>query len=155
MCITDELMTDITYIFHVRAWYNDSSFAIFTSDGVQVDQTAPELSDSYSVIDVLNPESVSDIDFTSSDSAITIKWRNVFRDDQSGLVMFLVRLYSNKIHSEIKSRHVDPNVTEVTFTDLKLKEEEHYVSQIVACNNVGLCTQASSDGFVVSFPPYL
>ena len=145
-------MTDITYIFHVKAWYNDETSAIFTSDGVQVDQTAPELSDSYSVIEVLNPESVSDIDFTSSCSTITIKWKHVFRNDQSGLTNFLVKIYSNKIHSEIKSRHVHTDVTEVTFTDLNLRGKEHYVSQIMACNNVGLCTQASSDGFVVSHP---
>ena len=38
------LKPHVTYNFHVKVWYDDTNFAIYISDGVQTDATAPELS---------------------------------------------------------------------------------------------------------------
>ena len=38
-----------------------------------------------------------------------------------------------------------------TFTNLTLHEGSHYVISVVACNQAGLCTEAKTAKFLVSF----
>ena len=139
----------MTYVVYVKAWYNSDSYIIFQSDGVQVDSTAPELSDTYSVIEVVDAQSNADIDFTASATEIAIKWANVFRDGQSGFKSFSVMVYSDKMLSDIASKDVDGDTDELAMTSLSLNQGEHYTTKIVACNNAGLCTESISDGFMV------
>ena len=140
----------MTYVVYVKAWYDSNSYIIFQSDGVQMDSTAPELSDSYSVIEVTDAQTNADIDFTASATEITIKWANVFRDGQSGFKSFSVMVYSVKMLSDIASEDVDGDTDEFTMTGLSLNQGEHYTTKVVACNNAGLCTESISDGFTVS-----
>ena len=144
------MSSHITYVFYVKAWYDIDSYAVFQSDGIQVDSTAPEVSDSNSVIEVEDAASNADVDFTTSSRRITIKWKNVFRDGQSPLDHFDVAIYSNKRFSVIANQTVEANLREAMFTSLSLTQGEHYVSLVAGCNKVGLCTEVSSDGFLVS-----
>ena len=148
--ISDAMSTHVTYVVYVKAWYDSNSYIIFQSDGVQVDSTAPELSDSYSVIEVTDAQSNADIDFTASATDIVIKWTNVFIDSHSDMDSFEVMIYSNKLLDVIASDQVAGGVDEVSFTGLSLIQGQHYVSKVVGCNRAGLCTEATSDGFVVS-----
>ena len=139
----------MTYVFYVKVWYDSNSYIIFQSDGVQVDSTAPELSDTYSVIEVTDAQTNADIDFTASATDIVIKWINVFIDSHSDMDSFEVMIYSNKMLDVIASYQVVGGVDEVSFTGLSLIQGQHYVSKVVGCNRAGLCTEATSDGFVV------
>ena len=144
------MSANVTYVFYVKAWYDENVYIVYKSDGVQVDGTAPELSRSYSVVEVSDLSSSSDIDFTASTSTITIKWNNVFRDDQSDFVDFNVIVYSNKMVTVVASDRIY-DTEEISLTGLSLTQGEHYFTKIVACNKAGLCTEATSDGFVVIF----
>ena len=146
---SDAMSTHATYVFYVKAWYDSNSYIIYQSDGVQVDSTAPELSDSYSVIEVEDPKSLADVDFTTS-HAITIMWRNVFRDSHSPMDHFDVLIYSDQMLSVISKDTVEGDVDELLFTGLSLTQGEHYISVVTGCNKADLCIQAVSDGFVVS-----
>ena len=82
----------VAYIFYVRAWYDANSFAVFTSNGVRTDNTAPALSKSRHMKEVRNPTSTEDINFITDKTSVTVKWKNVFHDSQASLKEFLVGL---------------------------------------------------------------
>ena len=44
-------------------------------------------------------------------------------------------------------------VTDIEFSFLQLSEGQHYYVTVTACNTAGLCSSATSDGFVVDSTP--
>lgn len=74
------LTTRLTYVFYVRAWYNNTAYAIFSSAGVTVDPIGPEIIEGFRTIEVA-PDTATgaDIDHASSQSTIDLNWQNVFQ----------------------------------------------------------------------------
>ena len=44
-------------------------------------------------------------------------------------------------------------VTDIEFPLLQLSEGLHYYTRVTACNTAGLCSSATSDGFVLDSTP--
>ena len=70
------LTTGLTYVFHVRAWYNDTAYAVFVSPGVTVDTTGPQIVEGFRTSEVM--AGIADIDHVSSPSTINVTWQGVF-----------------------------------------------------------------------------
>lgn len=75
------LTTGLTYVFHVRAWYNNTAYAVFTSPGVTVDTTGPQIIEGFRTREVM--ASAADIDHVSSPSNINVTWQGVFEQSVS------------------------------------------------------------------------
>ena len=75
----------------MRAWYDDTRYAVFTSDGVQTDAVAPEASSSRKVQESSAAGSV-DVDYLDVDDDLVVSWTNVFRDAQADIKLYHVFL---------------------------------------------------------------
>lgn len=73
------LSTGLTYVFYVRAWYNNTAYAVFSSAGVTVDPIGPQIVEGFSTREVAADVTTPDIDHVSSQSTINLNWRNVFQ----------------------------------------------------------------------------
>ena len=70
------LTTGLTYVFYVRAWYNNTAYSVFRSLGVIVDPVGPQIVEGFSTREVMS--GTSDVDYISSHSTITVTWQDVF-----------------------------------------------------------------------------
>ena len=70
------LTTGQTYVFYVRAWYNNTAYAVFRSPGVTVDTSGPQIIEGFRTREVT--AGTTDIDHVSSQSVIDITWQGVF-----------------------------------------------------------------------------
>lgn len=72
------LTMGLTYAFYVRAWYNNTAFAVFRSNGVTVDPVGPQVVEGFSVREVNALGSTVDVDHINSQSTISLNWQGVF-----------------------------------------------------------------------------
>ena len=86
------LQPNINYVFHIRAWYDDERFAIFTSDGIKTDSLPPELSSSRKVKEMSSVSAPADTDFLSSTDDLTLSWLHVFRDAHADIKEFHISI---------------------------------------------------------------
>ena len=70
------LTTGLTYVFYVRAWYNDTAYAVFSSPGVTVDTIGPQIIEGFRTREVM--AGTADIDHVSLASTINVTWQGVF-----------------------------------------------------------------------------
>ncbi|KAI0220739.1 hypothetical protein LSAT2_027792 [Lamellibrachia satsuma] len=146
------LVQQTLYVFYVRAWYNNATYAIYRSDGVRVDATPPEVSRSVRVKEVTGGN--SDVDFIESGSSLTVSWEGVFNDVQSaGTLEYVVRLGTTSGSGDVATEKVDGSLTQHTFSGLILREGETFFSSVTAVNGAGLVAAAYSDGVKVDTSP--
>ncbi|XP_033113101.1 uncharacterized protein LOC117113775 [Anneissia japonica] len=149
----DKLLTPtFLYYFFVRAWYSDSSYAIYRSDGITLDTRPPDVTSrtGIAVKEHINESSTIDTDFLTETDHVSISWWYVFRDESGGLSQFEVSLSTFPEGEDIESFQVLPgNVEQHTFRNLDLKNGQRYYSNVRAYNHAGLHTLVVSDGFVV------
>ena len=144
-----QLQPHTAYVFYVKAWYDDEHFATFVSDGVIVDDLAPELSSSRKIKETRNSTTTEDVDFITSTSTVYIMWNNVFRDAHADIMSYSVNVEAFVGKSLAVQDFVHPT-TRTTFSSLNLEPGIQYYTTVEACNTAGLCTTATSDGFMVS-----
>ena len=70
------LTSGLTYVFYVRAWYNNTAYSVFRSQGVTVDLVGPQIVEGFSTREVMS--GTSDVDYTSSQSTFNVTWQDVF-----------------------------------------------------------------------------
>ena len=81
------LTTGRRYAFYVRAWYNSTYNAVFSSAGVVVDQAGPQIVRGFRTKEVSVLGSTADVDYISSTSAINLYWPGVFQANAVQYVM--------------------------------------------------------------------
>ncbi|XP_070570802.1 uncharacterized protein [Ptychodera flava] len=142
----------VDYVFYVKAWYSDDTYAIFQSDGITADFSPTEISKSRKVKEVSDFSKLVDIDFTTSTSDIRVSWKGVFRENEGDINNFAVSL-STHIGGEDISTFTDTVVQgselKVQLQGLQLQQGIRYFCNVRAHNLAGLYSTASSDGFVV------
>nr|XP_006820035.1 PREDICTED: uncharacterized protein LOC102804825 [Saccoglossus kowalevskii] len=150
------LLEDTQYVFYVKAWYDENTYAIFQTNGVTVQYTPPYISDSRKVKDLHSPNNTRDKDYTTSTNTLTVHWKDVFIDDIDKLAFFEVSVSTCKGGEDVRpfnaSRH-SPDIDTVVFTDLNLQPGVIYYSNVIASNHVNLRSIASSDGIKVDYSP--
>ena len=148
------LQHGVTYVFHVRAWYSNSTFAVFSSEGVTIDTAGPEVLRGQRVREV-SVGSLVDIDFVSSASQVTISWDGVFILSLSGNhSAFEIGLGDTPGTDNIRAfSSVSSGLTTMSLTALSLQHRRRYYSAVRAVSPLGIITTSISDGFIVDLTP--
>uniref|UniRef100_A0ABM0GTS6 Uncharacterized protein LOC100370115 n=1 Tax=Saccoglossus kowalevskii TaxID=10224 RepID=A0ABM0GTS6_SACKO len=150
------LLEGLQYVFYVKAWYDESTYAIFQSNGVTILYTSPRMSDSRKVKDLHSPNNTRDKDYTTSTNTLTVHWKDVFTDDIDKLAFFEVSVSTYKGGDDVRpfsASRYSPDIDTVVFTDLNLQPGVIYYSNVIASNHVNLRSIASSDGIKVDYSP--
>ena len=84
------MKANLYYVFYLRAWYDEQTYATFTSDGIRTNTQAPLISGSRSVKEVLSTSHGTDIDYVTQNDQLTVKWKDVFRASDTPLAHFYV-----------------------------------------------------------------
>ena len=149
------LQHGLSYVFHVRAWYSDTDFAIFTSAGVTVDTAGPEISRGLRVREVNGSTDQVDIDFSPSSSAIRLSWAGVFVSLLSGESSMLEIGLGDSPGADnvFPFTPVMMGTTSTELSGLRLGQGRKYFSTIRATSLLGVITTSISDGFTVDVTP--
>ena len=140
------------YVFYVRAWYDEAHVAEYISEGILIDGTSPEISRSTYVKELSRWSANKDIDFTTETSYVIATWNGVFRDAQTGILRFVVKLGSRWGSSDIVVKEFSGATDKVNITNLSLEAGKQYYTTVEAFNQAGLHSVSHSDGFMVSQP---
>ncbi|XP_071084119.1 uncharacterized protein [Haliotis cracherodii] len=142
------------YSFFVRAWYDDNTYSIFTSDGVIVDTSPPAVTDKLglAVKEVEGTGKTKDVDFQIKADTVTFTWTNKFILGQSGILKY--RQYISTVPKG-HSIHASGDLTSTSYTatGLSLRPNTIYYSSVLAYNKAGLVSWAYSDGVQVDVLP--
>ena len=150
------LQHGVTYVFHVRAWYNNNTFGVFSSEGVTIDTAGPEVWRGRRVREVSSEfGSEVDVDFVSSASQVTVSWDGVFILSLSGnYSAFEIGLGDAPGTDNLLAfSSVSSGVTTMPLTALSLQHRRRYYSAVRAISPLGIVTTSISDGFVVDLTP--
>ncbi|XP_060577218.1 uncharacterized protein LOC132734491 [Ruditapes philippinarum] len=93
-----------------------------------------------------------DVDYIENHSTLKAHWKG-FHDPHSTMVEYFVNIGSCKDCEDVLVKQSVGIKTDVEFTFLQLSEGLHYYVTVTACNTGGLCSSATSDGFVVDSTP--
>ncbi|XP_033637440.1 uncharacterized protein LOC117298344 isoform X1 [Asterias rubens] len=146
------LTAGLRYHFYVRAWYSDTSYAVFRSDGVTPDIEAPEISKvrGTKIKDLATEQSTADTDYLNDPETLYVSWEGVFRDDEiSHYEVSLSTFKGGEDVSHFAAKILPSSEPRTQFTGLGLQSGHRYYSNVRATNKAGLRTLRSSDGFVV------
>ena len=147
--IAEYLHPSTEYIFYVRAWYDHNHVAEYTSNGIKIDGTSPEISRSKSVKELESWTSTSDMDFTKETSHVIVTWKGVFRDAETRLSRFVVSLGTRIGSHDTIIREYPGDVDKANLTSIRLSVGKHYFTTVEAFNEAGLHSLSHSDGFWV------
>ncbi|XP_078585869.1 uncharacterized protein LOC144867679 [Branchiostoma floridae x Branchiostoma japonicum] len=146
------LQPRVTYVWYVRAWYNENDFAIFTSDGVKSLPLPPQVSTSRKVKDLQTLSATKDKDFTTSQTMLAVSWNNVFPDPFEEINNYQVALGTSPGACDVVTWGVvrtTPDVTRASLENLSLQTGVTYYSSVRVTNHAGLHTAVTSDGIKV------
>ena len=147
----------ISYVFHVRAWYSNTSYAVFTSDNVTIDTAYPSIMRGARTREVeFMGSSEIDLDYSSSNSEIEISWQNVFIPSLSGsYASYEVAIGNSPGADNVYPFTMvpDPSLNHTEISDLSLMHGRRYYSTVRAVSPLGVREVSISDGFVVDLSP--
>ncbi|XP_078574183.1 uncharacterized protein LOC144860694 [Branchiostoma floridae x Branchiostoma japonicum] len=141
-----------TYVWYVKAWYNQNDYAIFTSDGVKCLPRKPQVSASKKVKDLKILSATKDKDFTTTWTMMAVSWDNVFPDQFGEINNYQVALGTSPGACDVVAWGVvrtPPDVTRTSLDNLSLQTSVTYYSSVRATNHAGLHTTVTSDGMKV------
>ena len=138
------------YIFHVRAWYEDGNYAVFTSDGVHADGNPPHKAGYIIPYEHILDHPSVDIDFSTSNNSISVSWYDVFQDNSDFLTGFVVGLGTAIGLKNVATVNISSNDFTFNFDGLGLVENQKYFATVTTSKHSGLKSTAYSDGFKVS-----
>lgn len=145
-----------TYVFHVRAWYSTTEYAVFTSEGVTVDASGPQIARGLRTREVGGDSgSEMDIDYWSNSSELFISWNGVFSTLLSGNdSVFEVGLGDLPgSDSNFPFTLVPSGTFSFRLSPLTLSDRRVYYSTVRARNPNDLAIDSISDGFRVDLSP--
>lgn len=79
------------YVVYIRAWYNATTYRIFSSESVLIDITPPKIFRGFHIKDSVD-NCQTDVEYSSNQNSVTGCWRNGFSDPQCGLMYVLVSM---------------------------------------------------------------
>ncbi|KAK3100189.1 hypothetical protein FSP39_015958 [Pinctada imbricata] len=141
-----------TYSFFVRAWYTDTTFAIFKSNGVKIKTVPPSSTNTRgsSVNERMLGSTMKDQDHMKHGFPYTIDWKNKFLNSGNSVAHFKVYLstypggHDTFDAADNLPRHVHSLDIKRTYTKAGVK----YYSNVVGYGVSGIHHTESSDGFI-------
>ncbi|XP_025085446.1 uncharacterized protein LOC112558908 [Pomacea canaliculata] len=140
MLHTLSMQSGLTYYVTVRAEDNVGLTMDGISSGFVIDNTAPERTDKQMQF----PDT-----FITSHNSFSVCWEDLFEDNESGVVSFIVSLGSRPGHDDIMEGQIHTTTCADFFPDRPLVEGHAYYVTIKAMNGAGLFTSAVSRPWVV------
>lgn len=120
------------------------------SSGMAVDTSAPLIGYVHDGARI-NGASI-DQEYQTVRDRISTHWGG-FSDPQSGILNFRWGLGSAPGQLDIRALHDVGMQTEITFTNLALRDGQVVFATVEACNNAHICARASSDGITIDGSP--
>lgn len=147
------LLNGEVYVFHVRTWYSDDRFAIFTSEGVTVDVRGPQVVMGYRVRE--GSENSRDLDFITKPSVLPVAWDGVFSKALSGNYSFFeVGLGTSPGSDDVYPLTSVPSTwMSIMLSNLSLEQGVTYYSMVRTTNSLEMATSSISDGAVLDVTP--
>ena len=144
-----------TYVFYVRAWYDETQYAVFVSSGVTVDRQGPQVERGWRVREVGDTDRQIDADYIRSDSTVQVSWLGVFTGSLSGGLSSYVIGLGDAPGSDnyYPFANVSTALRIINITDLSLSDGRKYFTTIRAISPLGVTKDSTSDGFTVSLLP--
>lgn len=145
----------LTYIFHARAWYNSTHYAVFESSGVTIDSYGPQVQEGHRTRETDGLTDV-EVDHTSSDSEINVNWSGVFVKTLSGLYAeYDVGVGETPGSDGLLQFTPLGNISSAILTGIKLANNRQYFTTIRSTNSLGMRSWSISNGFLVDLTPPL
>ena len=148
------LLDGVTYLFYVRAWFNNTHYAVFGSGGITVDVSGPLVVPGGRVRERGWGAGMVESDYTSNATHIQLVWSGVLKDTPSSPHS----RYWIGIGDLPGSDNAVPFTTvdgSLTF-DLSMLQLDHgrrYYSTLLVVSPVGVASRVISDGFTVDLSP--
>ncbi|XP_060580924.1 uncharacterized protein LOC132737608 [Ruditapes philippinarum] len=139
------------YFVTVKANNKAGLFTSFSSWAFVVDSTPPIQGTVYDGPLSLTGQNV-DVDYISNNATLHASWKG-FHDPHTTLEEYFVNIGSCKHCEDVLVKQPIGIRTDIGFTFLQLSEGFHYFVTVTACNTAKLCSDASSDGFIVDSTP--
>ena len=139
-----------TYVFYVRVWYSFTTYAIFTSSSLGIDWSRPRIAQGRRVSDIVGG-SMADIDFTHSETSLSMSWTDVFVSDGNMLEVGLGDTPASDNVYRLTS--VVAMATSYNITGLDLEEGVVYYGMVRATDSLGKTTVSVSDGVTTDLTP--
>ncbi|CAH1794767.1 unnamed protein product [Owenia fusiformis] len=149
---TRRLQHGDTYVFYVRAWYDNDTYTVFSSDGITIDITPPRVSKMRQVDESDDHNVPFDKDYTRSLDNISVKWTGVFSDFESGISHYMLGIGTH-IQVDDSYTFTKYNTTIAHLKKLSLVAGQKYFTTVIAVANNGLESSKASDGFIVDVEP--
>ncbi|XP_078701246.1 uncharacterized protein LOC144927586 [Branchiostoma floridae x Branchiostoma belcheri] len=140
------------YVIYVRAWYSETTYKIYSTNGVEMDFSPPSVHRSTKVKDLMTTSATDDIDYRTDATELVCGWDGVFYDTGSGIDSFELAVGigpNDESVSPYASNKLSGATTTHQLTGLTLTEGTRYHCNIRAYNKVQLYSTASSDGVIV------
>lgn len=142
------------YVFYVRAWYNNSQYALFESDGVTMDFSGAAINTGNQAKEGTLTDS-RDRDFSSDPMSLVIWWNNVFSSALSANASRFEVGVGNVPGSDniYPLTPVPAREVMATLSGLALESGETYYSMVRASDPLGMTALSISDGILVDTTP--
>ena len=138
-----------TYLFHVRAWYSSTEYAVFSSAGVTLDTLHPTAVRGRRV----REGTPGEIDFTTDPSTLFVTWGGVFEEELSGNHLTFELGLGTAPGADDTYPLAPVLGSEVNLIGLSLQQGVVYYSIVRAANPLGMLSTSISDGIMVDMTP--
>ena len=145
------LLDEETYVFHVRAWFNDTHYAQFQSSGITVDISGPL---TVTGGRIREGGSATEIDYSSNQTNIDVTWNGVFIPKLSG-VHSTYQIGIGDVPGSDNVLGFSPIPSHLTSATLSasLTHGNQYYTTLRATSPLLVTIDTISDGFTVDATP--
>ncbi|KAH3802480.1 hypothetical protein DPMN_156158 [Dreissena polymorpha] len=140
------LVHEERYVVYVRAWYSESTYTVFKSAPIMIDQTPPNVRRGRYIRE---GNCLQDFDFIDWTDEIMACWDDVFVEPQSFIDHFSVSLGTLPHNDDILQQIDVGMATNISLHNIYLNPGTRYYFTVIAVNSVGLHTALTSDGFII------
>ncbi|XP_052220285.1 uncharacterized protein LOC127837360 isoform X3 [Dreissena polymorpha] len=134
------------YVIYVKVWYSKSTYTVFKSSPIMIDQTPPKVKRGRYIRE---GNCFQDLDFIDWTDNIIACWEDLFTEEQSLIDHFSVSLGTSPNNDDILQQIDVGLATNISLHNISLNPGTRYYFTVIAVNSVGLHTGLASDGFII------
>ena len=143
----ESLREGVAYVFHLRAWFNNSAYAEFTSNSITVDTVGTETMLGERV------RAVGVSQFTSDPHTLTLSLDGVFSPSLSGSLSTFTVAIGDSVQATNILDYTPLTATNTSFMNLDLQDGRTYYITVQAISPHGIITTSVSHPLTVDLTP--
>lgn len=142
-----------SYVFHVRAWFNSTHYAVFESSGITVDVSGPLTVVGSHLREVGSGED-TDIDYSANQTNIEVSWNGVFISELSGAhSTYQIGIGDTPGSDNVVMFSEVPTLVTSAVLAGSFSHGRPYYSTLRATSPLSVTVESLSDGFTVDLSP--